>query len=328
MTCERMGNGSAGTGNRPRPRSAVKTETIAPRWPRPGFKPLDVAISGAKGQYSGDCRKKAAPGHTGSRSSPVDMGSFQHMRKILKLSCILAALPLVFLPAPVLLALESAAGQTAPSPEGFQEFLQTLWPLAEQKGISRGTFDAAMAGLNPDPALTAASPPQAEFDKPLKTYLGEAVSARRIAGGREGLRDMGRRTRDDRTPLWRPRRDCPRRLWHRDRLWQGERRQRRHTVARDLGLFSPGPAGVPRRIDWRAGHARQGWHCPRGPERLLGGGHGRPAVPPVGLSEIWGALSGRGAARYLEQSARQPRLDCEFFAPIRLAARLCPGAWK
>jgi membrane-bound lytic murein transglycosylase B len=113
------------------------------------------------------------------------------MRKILKLSCILAAMPLVFLPAPVLLALEPAAGQTAPSPEGFQDFLQTLWLLAAQKGISRGTFDVAMAGLNPDPALTAASPPQAEFDKPLKTYLGEAVSARRIAGGREGLRTWG-----------------------------------------------------------------------------------------------------------------------------------------
>jgi membrane-bound lytic murein transglycosylase B len=113
------------------------------------------------------------------------------MRKILKFSCILVAVPLVFWPAPVLLALEPAAGQTAPSPEGFQDFLQTLWPIAEQKGILRGTFDAAMVELNPDPALTAVSPPQAEFDKPLKTYLSEAVSARRIAGGREGLRTWG-----------------------------------------------------------------------------------------------------------------------------------------
>jgi membrane-bound lytic murein transglycosylase B len=124
----------------------------------------------------------------------VDMGTVQQMRNIIRFSCSLAALPLVLCwPAPVLFGLDQAvaAGQAALAPEGFQEFLQTLWPLAEQKGISRVTFDAAMAGLIADPALTAASPPQAEFDKPLKTYLGEAVSARRIAGGREGLRTWG-----------------------------------------------------------------------------------------------------------------------------------------
>ncbi len=79
------------------------------------------------------------------------------------------------------------ADRTVPTPAGFQEFLQNLWPLAEEKGISRGTFDAALAGLTPDPALPAASNRQAEFDKPLKSYLDEAVSPRRVARGRECL---------------------------------------------------------------------------------------------------------------------------------------------
>ncbi|MGH6830648.1 MAG: lytic murein transglycosylase, partial [Methylocella sp.] len=65
--------------------------------------------------------------------------------------------------------------------------MQSLWPLAEEKGISRGIFDSAFAGLAPDPAISAASKAQAEFDKPLKSYLDEAVSPRRIARGRECL---------------------------------------------------------------------------------------------------------------------------------------------
>jgi membrane-bound lytic murein transglycosylase B len=112
------------------------------------------------------------------------------MRKTVKLLFVIVMLALVLCgPAAVLFTLEPAAagGQAALSPDGFQEFLQTLWPLAQQKGISRGTFDAAIAGLTADPALTAASNPQAEFDKPLKTYLGGAVTARRIGRGLECL---------------------------------------------------------------------------------------------------------------------------------------------
>ncbi|MDQ6702809.1 MAG: lytic murein transglycosylase [Pseudomonadota bacterium] len=92
-------------------------------------------------------------------------------------------------PLRVVSALDQAnsTDRTAPTPEGFQEFLQSLWPLAEQQGITRGTFDAAFVGLTPDLAAPAASIRQAEFDKPLKSYLDEAVSPRRIARGRECL---------------------------------------------------------------------------------------------------------------------------------------------
>ncbi len=70
----------------------------------------------------------------------------------------------------------------------FQNFLQSLWPLAEAKGIRRETFDGALSGLEPDPAAPRPSTHQAEFDKPLKTYLADAVTARRITQGKELLR--------------------------------------------------------------------------------------------------------------------------------------------
>jgi membrane-bound lytic murein transglycosylase B len=108
-----------------------------------------------------------------------------HNLQILRL---LAVLPMALCgPARAAPALEPPTSRVAPSSEGFQEFLQTLWPLAAEKGISRATFDAAFAGLEADPAAPAASNRQAEFDKPLKSYLDEAVSPRRIARGRECL---------------------------------------------------------------------------------------------------------------------------------------------
>src|SRR5262245_62097502 len=80
-----------------------------------------------------------------------------------------------------------SAVQAANALAGFRDFLQTLWPSAEEKGVSRAAFDAAFAGLEPDPSVPLASNRQAEFDVPMKTYLKEAVSPRRIAHGRECL---------------------------------------------------------------------------------------------------------------------------------------------
>jgi membrane-bound lytic murein transglycosylase B len=86
---------------------------------------------------------------------------------------------------PALRGQAPASGEAALS--DFRAFLQTLWPLAEQKAIPRATFDSAFAGLDPDPDVAAASSLQAEFDIPLKNYLKAAVAARRIARGRTCL---------------------------------------------------------------------------------------------------------------------------------------------
>jgi membrane-bound lytic murein transglycosylase B len=111
------------------------------------------------------------------------------MRNKVKLSWILAMLALCW-PAQFALSLDEASpkGQAAAAAPGFDEFLQTLWPLAQQKGVSRATFEAALAGLEPDPSVAAAPERQAEFERPLKSYLDEAVSPRRIARGQKFLR--------------------------------------------------------------------------------------------------------------------------------------------
>jgi membrane-bound lytic murein transglycosylase B len=82
------------------------------------------------------------------------------------------------------------AATAAPQAEAFQAFLASLWPEAQARGISRRTFEAAVAGLTLDPGL-AKPVKQAEFVKPIWTYVGGAVTDRRIATGREKARELG-----------------------------------------------------------------------------------------------------------------------------------------
>jgi membrane-bound lytic murein transglycosylase B len=65
----------------------------------------------------------------------------------------------------------------------FRTFLETLWPQAAARGISRATFDQAFAGLAEDPTVPAAVGQQPEFEHLLSGYFTEAVSPTRIARG-------------------------------------------------------------------------------------------------------------------------------------------------
>ena len=102
--------------------------------------------------------------------------------------------------APRLLALLAAllVWQLAPSPataapktkartvsvaQSFQAFIKSLRPLAEARGVSRQTFDAAFKGVTYDPNVLAHTNAQAEFVKPICEYLNAAVSARRVEQG-------------------------------------------------------------------------------------------------------------------------------------------------
>ena len=67
----------------------------------------------------------------------------------------------------------------------FKDFFETLWPLAKQRGVSRGTFSGAVAGLTPDPALMGTGVKQAEFERTIKAYIEDAVTAGRVTRGRE-----------------------------------------------------------------------------------------------------------------------------------------------
>ena len=79
-----------------------------------------------------------------------------------------------------------SAGAAAPSKitrsqqAAFRGFIETLWPLAEARGVSRPTFDSAFAGVAFDPTVVANAGSQPEFVRPIWDYVASAVSADRI----------------------------------------------------------------------------------------------------------------------------------------------------
>src|SRR5258708_23074510 len=85
----------------------------------------------------------------------------------------------------------------------FQSFLQSLWPQAQQLGVSRATFDAAVRSLEPDlslPDLAIAGrperpPSQPEFVQTPADYVRESSIAR-LAGEGKKLLDAHRKTLD------------------------------------------------------------------------------------------------------------------------------------
>jgi membrane-bound lytic murein transglycosylase B len=87
-----------------------------------------------------------------------------------------------------------SAGAAAPSKitgsqqAAFRGFIETLWPLAEARGVSRPTFDSAFAGVTFDPTVVANAGSQPEFVRPIWDYVTSAVSADRIQRGRDKAR--------------------------------------------------------------------------------------------------------------------------------------------
>lgn len=74
-----------------------------------------------------------------------------------------------------------------PIPREFTAFVETLWPDASARGVSRATFEAAFDGVGPDQGVLDAANRQAEFVKPIWEYLDGAVTETRITTGREML---------------------------------------------------------------------------------------------------------------------------------------------
>src|SRR6202044_978255 len=87
-----------------------------------------------------------------------------------------------------------SAGAAAPSKipgsqqAAFRGFIESLWPLAEARGVSRPTFDSAFAGVTFDPTVVANAGSQPEFVRPIWDYVTSAVSADRIQRGRDKAR--------------------------------------------------------------------------------------------------------------------------------------------
>ena len=98
--------------------------------------------------------------------------------------------------------LASAAAPAIAADPAFQKFLRDLWPEANAQGVSRATFDAAVAGLEPDLSLPdlvipgrpeRAEPGQAEFVQTPADYLRETSFTRLAAQGKK-LADQHRVT--------------------------------------------------------------------------------------------------------------------------------------
>ncbi len=68
--------------------------------------------------------------------------------------------------------------------EDFGQFLRGLWPAARAAGVTRETFDAAISGLTPDPAVLAKPKAQSEFTVSIPAYVSGVVTSARVARGR------------------------------------------------------------------------------------------------------------------------------------------------
>jgi lytic murein transglycosylase len=69
----------------------------------------------------------------------------------------------------------------------FKNCLERMWPDAARRGISRASFDAYAAGLEPDIKIMDFVDSQPEFTKAFWDYLDLLVTDERIARGREVL---------------------------------------------------------------------------------------------------------------------------------------------
>jgi lytic murein transglycosylase len=102
---------------------------------------------------------------------------------------------LSIVPLAIAAILFAASGVPARADAAFQQFLQSLWPQAQQQGVSRATFDAAVRGLEPDlslpdlvvPGRPEKAPQQPEFVQTPADYVRESTIARLAAQGKKLL---------------------------------------------------------------------------------------------------------------------------------------------
>jgi membrane-bound lytic murein transglycosylase B len=90
----------------------------------------------------------------------------------------------------LLLALAAASvtaragpNETPRSDASFKTYLAELWTDARARGVTRATFDAAFAGVEPDPRVLAVTKRQPEYGKAIGAYIESFVSAGNLAGG-------------------------------------------------------------------------------------------------------------------------------------------------
>lgn len=95
------------------------------------------------------------------------------------------------------LTVGAAASPARAADEGFARFIASVWPEAQQAGVSRATFDSVTSGLEPDYRLpdlilpgrpATGAPSQAEFVQVPADYLKESTIARLASEGQRLMR--------------------------------------------------------------------------------------------------------------------------------------------
>jgi lytic murein transglycosylase len=87
-------------------------------------------------------------------------------------------------PPPSAVMAEKAAACT---PQSFKCFVEDLWPLAQQRNVSRAVFDAAFSGMTPDTSIMALTKAQPEYNRPVGQYVGSRVSVGAISSSRQQI---------------------------------------------------------------------------------------------------------------------------------------------
>jgi membrane-bound lytic murein transglycosylase B len=85
-----------------------------------------------------------------------------------------------------------AFAQPAPEAEArsFRGYIESLWPLAEKRGVARDTFDRALANIQYDQEVAALSRRQPEYGRAVGDYLNAMVSQARLNGGVKRLAEL------------------------------------------------------------------------------------------------------------------------------------------
>ncbi len=83
-----------------------------------------------------------------------------------------------------------AQAPAATEARSFNGYIQSLWPEAQQRGITRATFDRALGNVQYDTEIAALSRRQPEYGRAVGDYLGGMVSQARINGGIRRLGEL------------------------------------------------------------------------------------------------------------------------------------------
>lgn len=106
-------------------------------------------------------------------------------RRTRPVDLLLSRCALFLLAACLAFAANASAKKPSSRDRSFQEFVFSLWPLAEERLIRRETFDRAFAEVSFDPKVIANTISQPEFVEPIWQYIANAVSPLRVAHGRD-----------------------------------------------------------------------------------------------------------------------------------------------